>query len=487
MNKSISVLLTTATLLSGGLLTSTVQAIDNTATIKPISVQQKQTTANDVVVFKDQTIKAGATMSLMSILGHFPSNDEFTQENLNKITTLFTPNGSAYPTTLEDFKYMPNLETIDIRYFSSGEKNLDPTPIGQLKNLKEFQFNTYMLSNGGGLTSLSPFKENKNLTTFGYHGTSITDASDSSLDDITSLENLEYTVINSNSEPTIGNLDHLPNLKTIGLHLSNLTTHPTLKQSTKLTSINFSGNNIEKIPDLSLFTDLKSLNYEFNALSDISNLKTVSNSLESLNLHKNNLIDSDILNITDKFQNLTTLNLSVNRLSQIPDLSYLKSLQNLDVSNNNIGNYVNLDKLNQMVTPPAINLQRNILTATPEDTGYKGNLDTWYNFIAGYGLPYQMTLKKIENQTVLINNINRLPIIFEWEDGYTTGSLFLTDFQKAFTDTKNMIIQTDNNNALVEKASANSINLIGLTKGTTKVTLSYGNNVKTEFTVSVQD
>ncbi|NAA54074.1 leucine-rich repeat domain-containing protein [Enterococcus faecalis] len=485
MKKSIPVLLTTATILGGVLLTNPVQANEITDVTTSNSVQEKQPDRSEVVEFKDPTIKTGASFALMSILGHFPAEEEYTKENLEKITSLFTPNGSMYPTSLDDFKHMPNLEFIDIRYFAPGRKNLDPSAIGQLKNLKEFQFNTTMESDGGGLTSLLPFKENKKLVTFGYYGNPITDASDNSLDNITSLENLEYTIINNNTEINIGSLNNLPNLKTIKLNDLNLTTTPALKQSTKLISMDLGYNAIEKLPDLSLFSDLKNLTYKFNVLTDISNIKTVSRSLESLDLNKNKLTDSVILNIDDSFKNLNTINLSVNNLNQIPDFSFLEKLKDLDISHNNIGKYDNLEKMNEMETPPSVNLQRNILTNDPSIIDYKGNLNTSYNFIAGYGLSNQITLKNINNQTMSIGNTSRLPIVFEWENGHGTD-LFLSDFQKAFIDTKNMTITTDNDNVLIEKISQNSIKLIGKSVGTTKVTLSYADNLKTEFEVSVK-
>lgn len=456
-----------------------------TAMIKNNSVPTPKNNLSDVVEFKDSTIKAGATLSLMSILGHFPADNEYTQENLNKIPSLFTPNGAEYLTTLDDFKYMPNLEAFDIRYSLPGEKNLDPIPIGQLKNLKSFKFNTYMQIDSCGLTSLLPFKENKKLTIFGYNGNPITDASDSTLESMTSLENLDYSILTDISKVAIGDLDNLSNLKTLALHNLDLTNTPTLKQSSKLTSLDLSENKIKKIPDLSLFTDLKSVNYSSNALSDISNLKTVSNSLEVLDLHNNKLVNTDISNINNRFQNLNTLDLAVNGLSQIPDVSGLKKLKDIWLSSNNINDYTNLDKLNQIPTPPIVRLEKNILTANPNDVGYKGMLFTDYNFIVGHGLPGQYALKNIEDQTIPVNTTDELPVSFEREDGYE-DDLELTEFQKAFTDTRNMTITTDNSHVLVKKSSKSSIKVTGQSVGTTKITLSYGNNLKTEFILIVQ-
>lgn len=231
-----------------------------------------------------------------------------------------------------------------------------------------------------------------------------------------------------------------------------------MKQFSKLTSLDLSENKIEKIPDLSLFTDLKSVNYSFNTLSDILNLKTVSNSLEVLDLHNNKLVSTDISNIDNRFQNLNTLDLSVNGLSQIPDLSELKKLKDLSVLHNNINDYTNLDKLNQIPTPAIVCLDSNNLTANPSDVGYKGRLLTDNNFIVGHGLPQQIALKSFEDQTTPVNTTAVLPITFEREDCYESD-LSLTDFQKAFTDTKNMTITTDNSHVLVEKSSKNSIEL----------------------------
>lgn len=108
-----------------------------------------------------------------------------------------------------------------------------------------------------------------------------------------------------------------------------------------------------------------------------------------------------------------------------------------------------------------------------------------YNFIIGFEQYKQINLRPINNQEIQLNTSKNLPIIFEWEDNHGTD-LFLTDYQKDFIDTKNMTISTNNNNVTMNKISANEISYTANSLGITEVTLSYGNNVKTTFTITVQ-
>lgn len=436
---------------------------------------------NDIVVFQDSTIKSGASLALNSILGHFPSDEEFTQENLDKITYLWTPNGGLYPTTLSDFQYMPNIEKIDLRYSIPQTYKLDATPIGNLKNLKSFKFNTEIQEFGGGLSSFIPFANNKNLTEFCYYGEPTTDLSEDVFDSLTSLENLEYTSIKNSDSINIGDLNHLPNLISVKLNAMNATSFPTLEQSKQLTSIIFSSNQLEALPDLSNFSSLRSVTFESNNISNLDKLNTISSDLENLALNKNQITN---LPNMDQFNKLQSLGLYTNNLSEIPDLSNLISLNNLNVSNNNINSYKNLDKFNDLNTPPSIDLSRNNLTADPSEQNYKGELDVWYNFIVGFGQIRQIEMRPIDNQDIQLNSTEQLPIIFEWEEGHGTD-LYLTEHQKDFIDTKNMIITTNNDHVTVTKSSSNEISYSANSFGSTEITLSYGNNVKTTFTVTV--
>ncbi|MBC1935859.1 hypothetical protein HCA69_05730 [Listeria grandensis] len=248
----------------------------------------------EIIPITDPGLKNAITTALTIELGHPATEEDFTSENLSKITTLaiyLTPVHS-----LSELKYVPNLEALNIS------------------------------NNGTPMASLSPLEGLNKLVELSLNGAPVGDEMYSTLNKITSLKYLDI----AGDTPNIGSLDKLPNLESVSLTFNNtLEKMPTFETSTQIKALYFSDDNISElpdyshlvnlerlelgynnftsIPDLSAFSKLTALYMSENAISDTSNLETIQNKQNILVDLTSNLI-SKYAPVMGEFKRVMTLN-----------------------------------------------------------------------------------------------------------------------------------------------------------------------------------
>lgn len=281
--KSVTVLsiLSSVSVIGGNL--STAKAATNT----PYATQNKQNAIQNkqAITFEDPAVKEGALLSLYEVLGRPASENDLTQENLNKVTKLAIL-GTTRFNTLNDVSKMPNLVYVGIQSTNIADV-IDSKPLGELKNLKDFTF----LQVGyypSQLTSLSPLA-GKGLENVIIHSMPVLDNSENVFSTMSKLNLLDVSYKENNKKAEVGNLDNLPNLTEIHLNGMNLSKAPTLKNSNQLEYVNFSDNNITSVPDLPQNENLWYVGMDRNSIKNYDNVKELiqSPSHPSISLQSN--------------------------------------------------------------------------------------------------------------------------------------------------------------------------------------------------------
>jgi len=161
----------------------------------------------------------------------------------------------------------------------------------------------------------------------------------SSLDDLESLRELDLSFNNlgcvgNGVSPNFDSLENAPFLHTLKLNDNNLTSIEGLRdRNISLQVLHLQNNQLTDITPIGEYTDITDLVLYNNNIVNIDDLSGMTG-LSEIDLSNNDNVDfSDLLNIP----NLTTVNLSNNNISVIPDLSTAwPTLDSLDLHNNNL-------------------------------------------------------------------------------------------------------------------------------------------------------
>lgn len=265
------------------------------------------------------------------------NNHHGTKHGFNEFPLWFTVD------TLEDFRYMPNLEELTLYYTSF----LDLTPLESLSSLNTFCIGSMWYGNDNVgksiFTDLTPLTRCPNLKLLKLDCTNIDDLS--ALSRLSNLTRLELSGFNGQDLEFLSGMSGLWELvldwsENVDLDALVKYAPPSLK------TLRIKRCGIEDITALGKLTQLVELELGGNLICDISPLCTLTNLI--VLLLTNNQI-SDISPLAG-LSNLEQLDLNINQLEDISALAGLEKLIMLDLRENNITDYsvlFNLESLEQ--------------------------------------------------------------------------------------------------------------------------------------------
>ena len=238
--------------------------------------------------------------------------------------------------SLDDFKYLPNLETVYVQH-NTAVRN-----IRALKDLPRLE--TLHIGTGYEFYAdeLEHFPALRDLHLNGRWAA----IEESQLVEIGKTINLERLSLAGVNAADLSALSGLKNLKGLSISSSNIADWDALAQLPELESLSVSASvhDLTELEVLSQLPNLTSLSLESNYLTGLSPLSGLTG-LMTLNLWKNCISD---LSPLSGLTGLKTLSLSENRIADVSPLaSLIPQLDELDISYNEIGDLSPLGRFAQ--------------------------------------------------------------------------------------------------------------------------------------------
>ncbi len=182
--------------------------------------------------------------------------------------------GKGNFTSLEDLRYMPNLEIINL----VNHQISDISILGELPNLR------YIELSGNNISDISVLADVKSLEDVFLNDNNISDMSP-----LSNLTNLEHVYLDGNKITTIADLSKSETLYTISLKNNQITDVTPLNTNVIIEWIMLDYNNITDVSPMVQMHTLRELSLEGNPISDISPLG--STGLFILNVKGTNVTD----------------------------------------------------------------------------------------------------------------------------------------------------------------------------------------------------
>ena len=242
--------------------------------------------------------------------------------------------------SLEDLKYLPNLESLtvtncqaplmplqsltELKTLSVKRAVVDTDSLGVIFGLTKLEKLTIQ---GCSLSTLSGIENLQMLKTL--------DLSENVLGDLTPVSRLaalEILVLNHNAVSDPSPLAGLKTLRELDLSYNSITNISALQGLTALQRLNLSNNQIKDIQTLSKLTELTSLNLSYNKISSATYLSACKKLIE-LNISNNSISSIYTYN---QLTALETLNFSNNKISSLPSFSKNCALTTIDGAKNSI-------------------------------------------------------------------------------------------------------------------------------------------------------
>jgi len=243
--------------------------------------------------------------------------------------------------TLEDFRNMPNLEELTLRYTTFT----DLTPLESLSKLKTFCIGSVWYGERGKsvFTDLTPLTRCPELRSLKLDCTNIED-----LGALSQLSNLTWLQLYNINGQDMAFLSGMSSLEELVLERGeNVDLDALVKYAPpSMTSLRIGSCGIKDITAISKLTQLEELYLGGNLISDISPLRNLTN-LKKLCLTYNQI--SDISPLAGLF-NLVELELNRNQIEDISALAGMKNLVVLNLDDNNITDLSLLYRLEKLET-----------------------------------------------------------------------------------------------------------------------------------------
>lgn len=278
----------------------------------------------------------------------------------NELWSIISLSVPTEATTLEDLRWMPFLERLEIRDHEGFESM---SPLSALADLKELTIDGCPVSSDDlstiaalpDLTSLTlsscslaiidPLSQSTKLTRL--------DLSDNTIHEIDAISPLTELTFLDLSQNAVDSLEALAGLgKLSELHASNnsITTTAPLSGCSSLTVLDLSRNVLTSVEGLSAIPGLRTFHAASNKLTDISAVASIP-SLEDLDISNNQVQDIKALASMAK---LKVLDLSHNQVTELPAFPVSAPLVSINASHNQLTsleglkglqnlNYVNMD------------------------------------------------------------------------------------------------------------------------------------------------
>lgn len=286
------------------------------------------------------------------------SDDHILWSNeLWSITSLSIP---AEATTLEDLRWMPFLERLEIRDHSGFESL---SPLSALSDLKELVIDGLSVSTEDlttiaslpDLTSLTlsscalaiidPLSQSSKLTYLDLSDNTIHE-----IDAVASLTELTFLDLSQNAVDSLDAVKGLSKLSQLYASYNSIQTTAPLSGCSSLAVLDLSRNALTSVEGLSAIPGLRTFYAASNKLTDISPVASVS-TLEELDISNNQVQDIKALASMEK---LKVLDLSHNQVAELPAFPSTAPLVSINASYNQLTsleglkglqnlNYVNMD------------------------------------------------------------------------------------------------------------------------------------------------
>ena len=233
--------------------------------------------------------------------------------------------------SLEDLRYFPNLERLQLSSYHVTEEML--VDLAGLKNLKQLDLE------GNGLSDISALAEYTGLTVLGIADNRVKDISP-----LSGLVKLQELSVKNNEIEDISPLKDMKELRTLYLWENQVEDISPLSGLTELRTLYIWDNQVTDIAPLSGLTKLAKLNLVNNRVADISPLSALTE-LTELRLADNRVTDISPLSGLVKLQGLY---MSGNRIPDISPLSGLTELTYLGINESTIEDLTPLRSLTKL-------------------------------------------------------------------------------------------------------------------------------------------
>ncbi|HIR94066.1 MAG TPA: leucine-rich repeat domain-containing protein [Candidatus Egerieimonas intestinavium] len=233
--------------------------------------------------------------------------------------------------SLEDLRYFPNLERLQLSSYHVTEEML--VDLAGLKNLKQLDLE------GNGLSDISALAEYTGLTVLGIADNRVKDISP-----LSGLVKLQELSVKNNEIEDISPLKDMKELRTLYLWENQVEDISPLSGLTELRTLYIWDNQVTDIAPLSGLTKLAKLNLVNNRVADISPLSALTE-LTELRLADNQVTDISPLSGLVKLQGLY---MSGNRIPDISPLSGLTELTYLGINESTIEDLTPLRSLTKL-------------------------------------------------------------------------------------------------------------------------------------------
>ena len=235
--------------------------------------------------------------------------------------------------SLEDLRYFPNLERLQLSSYHVTEEMLGD--LAGLKNLKQLDLE------GNGLSDISALAEYTGLTVLGIADNRVKDISP-----LSGLVKLQELNVKNNEIEDISPLKDMKELRTLYLWENQVENISPLSGLTKLTKLNLVNNRVADISPLSGLTELTELRLADNRVTDISPLSGLVK-LQGLYMSGNRIPDiSPLSGLTE----LTYLGINESTIEDLTPLRGLTKLEQLYVRNSHVSDLTPLSGLGALHT-----------------------------------------------------------------------------------------------------------------------------------------
>ena len=235
--------------------------------------------------------------------------------------------------SLEDLRYFPNLERLQLSSYHVTEEMLGD--LAGLKNLKQLDLE------GNGLSDISALAEYTGLTVLGIADNRVKDISP-----LSGLVKLQELNVKNNEIEDISPLKDMKELRTLYLWENQVENISPLSGLTKLTKLNLVNNRVADISPLSGLTELTELRLADNRVTDISPLSGLVK-LQGLYMSGNRIPDiSPLSGLTE----LTYLGINESTIEDLTPLRSLTKLEKLYVRNSCVSDLTPLSGLGALHT-----------------------------------------------------------------------------------------------------------------------------------------